>query len=179
MYVLTVTTAQAIVSSRKFFLLDVLIDPPTPRSPLSPISQVSDEYYAVHHSIFCSLLNAERDGRFPDGAGFDADELGKYLTERTDFANFLTPKTDRFRIALQSCGHKLVAFTNAPRVYAKVGPPLDPRTFKRLSTAPSPYFPSFILTLSLISILIIYIQVLILCTVSQAMSLTLTLSVSA
>lgn len=75
-----------------------------------------DKYFEKYHSTLKSLTVADEEGALPKH--FNQPDLGAWWSANCQFAKFLTPQPT-FIAALKSCPLKKVAFTNAPREYAK------------------------------------------------------------
>jgi len=75
------------------------------------------EYIKRYHSTLKGLAVATKEGRLPKP--FREEDLGKYWAEQCDFASYIGPDYDLINALedLQNAGMKLVAFTNAPRLY--------------------------------------------------------------
>lgn len=90
---------------------------------------VRDAYFAKYHSTAKALTVVEADGKlpplppseaatWPEGKKrFDPQDLSKYWSEELDFGLLGGPYED-VKAMLESCPLKLVAFSNAPRIYA-------------------------------------------------------------
>lgn len=79
--------------------------------------QVRDEYFEKYHATAKALTVAEADGRLPDGAHFETQSLAKWWASKLEFEKYLKPDPELIA-ALHASPLKLIAFTNAPRLYA-------------------------------------------------------------
>jgi putative hydrolase of the HAD superfamily len=83
---------------------------------LSEAMQLRDEYFTKYHATAKALTVAESEGRLPPSAVFRTSDLAEWWATQLDFS-MLSP--DQALVdALSTCPLKLVAFTNAPRLYA-------------------------------------------------------------
>jgi len=78
--------------------------------------ELRNEYFARYHSTVKALTAAEADGRLPEGAHFEAEQLAHWWATKLAFDRYITPDTD-FVSDLAELQLQLVAFSNSPRQY--------------------------------------------------------------
>lgn len=81
-------------------------------------AQVWKEYIQRYHSTLKGLAVATEEGRLPKP--FRQEELGKFWAENCEFERFIGPDLeliDTLQSLRDEAGFKMVAFTNAPRLY--------------------------------------------------------------
>lgn len=93
---------------------------------LESAKKIRDQYFEKYHATAKALTIAEQDGAFPPPdptkptkvPRFDPKDLADYWTSNLDF-RLLGGKKIKLLQDLESCGLKLVAFSNGPRRYVK------------------------------------------------------------
>mmetsp|Transcript_27874 Transcript_27874/g.67522 ORF Transcript_27874/g.67522 Transcript_27874/m.67522 type:complete len:259 (+) Transcript_27874:164-940(+) len=78
---------------------------------------VRDSYFRRYHSTAKALTEAQKDGKFPNGApAFNTQHMSQYWADNLDHSKLGGPKHD-VRAFLESCPLRMVAFSNGPRAY--------------------------------------------------------------
>lgn len=81
--------------------------------------ELRDEYFEKYHSTAKALTVAQQEGRLPDGASFDPQDLAEYWATSLDFTILNDSIDPKLVKDLQECNLNMIAFSNGPGKYVR------------------------------------------------------------